>query len=524
MDVKVLGAQPGLVVCARNTIYATARMLRPTSRKSMIPAVRIRAANDAPPAPDRDYVLYWMIAARRPRWNFALQHAVAQAQALQRPLLIFEPLRCGYRWASDRIHAFVLEGMRSNQAAFAQAPVTYLPWLEARPGEGQGLLEALAARAALVITDDAPVFFLPRMVQAAAARLDVRVEAVDGCGLLPLAATDAEKTTAHGFRRILHRALPDHIKHMPLPDPLAGVQLPRLAALPADLLARWTLPTALDAVELARLPIDHAVPPVELLPGGWQAATARWEAFRDQRLARYGEDRNHPDQDGASGLSPWLHFGHISVHQLVHELLTREQWTAARTQPTAVGQRAGWWGLSEPTESFLDELVTWREVGHHFCHHRPDYDQYDALPDWARLTLAEHAADPRPALYSLEQLAQAQTHDPLWNAAQRQLLREGRIHNYLRMLWGKKILEWSPSPQEALERLIELNNRYALDGRDPNSYSGIFWVLGRFDRAWGPERPIYGKVRYMTSDSTQRKLTVRAYMARYGAPTRRKTT
>jgi deoxyribodipyrimidine photo-lyase len=151
------------------------------------------------------------------------------------------------------------------------------------------------------------------------------------------------------------------------------------------------------------------------------------------------------------------------------------------------------------------------------CSLRSDYDQYDSLPAWAKQTLAEHADDPRPWVYSLEQLQRSQTHDRLWNAAQRQLAREGRMHNYLRMLWGKKILEWSPSPRAALDSMIELNNKYALDGRNPNSYSGIFWVLGRYDRAWGPERPIFGKIRYMSSDNTARKFSVKRYLENYSS-------
>ena len=165
----------------------------------------------------------------------------------------------------------------------------------------------------------------------------------------------------------------------------------------------------------------------------------------------------------------------------------------------------------------MDELITWRELGYVFCHQRlEDYDQFETLPGWAVETLENHSSDPRPVTYTLEQLETASTHDPVWNAAQRQLRQEGRIHNYLRMLWGKKILEWSPSPQEALQRLIHLNNRWAIDGRNPNSYSGIFWILGRFDRAWGPVRPIFGKIRYMSSESTARKIRLKGYLQRYG--------
>jgi deoxyribodipyrimidine photo-lyase len=254
---------------------------------------------------------------------------------------------------------------------------------------------------------------------------------------------------------------------------------------------------AAESEALAKLPIDHTVRPVATR-GGHRAAEQRLRQFMKTGLASYDEDRRHPDRDGGSGLSPYLHFGHLSAHQ-VYEAVAR-----ARGPRTSAG-----------AEAFLDELITWRELGFNFAANRRDLEAYESLPAWARATLEAHAADPRPHLYSLKQLARSETDDRLWNAAQRQLVREGRMHGYLRMLWGKRVLEWSASPREALTRLIELNNRYALDGRDPNSYSGILWCFGRYDRPWGPERPIFGKVRYMSSANTARKLHVRKYLARY---------
>jgi deoxyribodipyrimidine photo-lyase len=171
--------------------------------------------------------------------------------------------------------------------------------------------------------------------------------------------------------------------------------------------------------------------------------------------------------------------------------------------------------MSVNAEAFLDQLVTWRELGYHTCAHRSDYAELSSLPAWAQHTLAAHGGDPRQYCYSLDELRRAATHDPLWNAAQRQLLREGVLHNYLRMLWGKKILEWSPTPAAALATMIELNDRYALDGRDPNSYTGILWCLGRHDRPWGPARPVFGTVRYMSSENTRRKVRLAEYLKRY---------
>ncbi len=245
------------------------------------------------------------------------------------------------------------------------------------------------------------------------------------------------------------------------------------------------------------------------------AAKQDLQQFLDAKLPLYDSDRNQPERDATSGLSPYLHFGHLSVHQVFEEVTSRAEWTPELVADKANGSSRGWWGASPEVEAFLDQLITWRELGYNLCSRTDDYDRYESLPDWAQATLQEHASDKREHVYSLEEFEQSRTHDPLWNAAQRQLVREGRMHNYLRMLWGKKILEWSESPRAALEVMIELNNKYALDGRNPNSYSGIFWVLGRYDRPWGPERPIFGKIRYMSSENTARKVRVKGYLEKY---------
>jgi len=488
----------------------------------MVPASRIRTCNNAPIRIDGEFVLYWMIAFRRLSSNFSLQRAVELAVELQKPLVIFEPLRVGYQWASDRIHRFVIDGMAENASRVAvlkNAGVVYYPYVEPRADTGKGLLAALASRACVVVTDDFPSFFLPRMVEAAASRLPVRLEAVDSNGLLPLRATDRVFTTAFSFRAFLQKQLPPHLIEFPQPDPLKGLKLPSLNAMPSDITKRWPIaaPNLLsgDAAMLASLPIDHSVGVAETR-GGTTAACEKLSRFLERSLPHYAAGANDPDADNRSGLSPYLHFGHISPHELFHELMTREEWSPASLGKKTGGKREGWWGVSPGAEAWLDEFVTWRELGYNMSSHRDDYDQFESLPDWAQATLAKHESDPREHVYSLDEFATAATHDELWNAAQTQLVREGRIHNYLRMLWGKKILEWSETPREALTTMIELNNRYALDGRNPNSYSGILWTLGRYDRPWGPERPIFGTVRYMSSDSTRKKLRVNQYLRTFG--------
>lgn len=482
------------------------------------PELRLRLANDRPVNRDGQYVLYWMIAFRRPRWNFSLDRAVAWARELDRPLVVLEALRCGYRWASDRLHAFVIQGMADNARACARRPVHYYPYLEPEPGAGRGLLAALAAKACVVVSDDFPCFFLPHMLAAAAPQIPVQFELVDANGLLPMRAADRVFARAFDFRRFLQKHLRPHLDVFPAPDPLAKVRLPTLDRVPAAVTRRWPAADvdqlATGAAPWAQLPIDHTVA-VTRTPGGAEAATRALRRFLTERLPDYAQSRNQPEQEVTSGLSPYLHFGHIAVHQVFRETMDAAAWSPADLAATASGSSAGWWGAPPEVESFLDELITWREVGYNMCCFRPDYDQYESLPDWAQQTLAAHSRDRREHVYQLEDFEAADTHDPLWNAAQRQLVREGTIHNYLRMLWGKKILQWSAHPRDALETMLELNNKYALDGRNPNSYSGIFWVLGRYDRPWAPRRPVFGSVRYMSSENTARKVRVKGYLARY---------
>jgi deoxyribodipyrimidine photo-lyase len=344
------------------------------------------------------------------------------------------------------------------------------------------------------------------------------MEKVDSNGILPMRSADRIYPTAYAFRRFLQKVLPGNMLDAPKAYPLRGIRLPRLDSLAREIKKRWppASPETLKggAKVLSRLPLDHDVAPVETR-GGSNAARRILMSFLENRLPHYAEKRNQPEVEATSGLSPYLHFGHISVHQVFHALMEAENWFLDRLSEKATGGKAGWWGMSEPSEAFLDELITWRELGFNLCWQREDYDRYASLPEWAHDTLEIHIWDERAHLYTMAEFEGARTHDPLWNAAQVQLLREGRIHNYLRMLWGKKILQWTPTPQHALEVMIALNNKYALDGRDPNSYSGIFWVLGRYDRPWGPERPIFGKIRYMSSKNTARKVKVKNYIQRY---------
>jgi len=490
-----------------------------SSPKSDVPAGRVRRLHEHPPRGKGKYVLYWMIAQRRTQWNFALQRAVDWCRCLGKPLLVFEPLRCDYHWACDRFHQFVIEGMADNAKRLDRRGVTYFPYVEPERGADVGLLRALAKEAAVVVTDDYPAFFYPAMLPLAAKQVDICFEAVDSNGLLPMSASPKEFLRAVDFRRHLQKVLPEHLLGFPAEDPLRRVRLPDSACLPHATRRLWP-PVAAKHLQnpaslLRELPIDHSIQ-AGPIRGGAPAAQKLLRAFLEGKLSRYENDSNHPDDDATSNLSPYLHFGHIAAHEIFAKVAATEKWNPGKLAKKANGRRQKWWGMSAAAESFVDQLVTWRELGFNMCAQRRDYTHYSSLPEWAKKTLQKHARDRREHVYTLEEFALAKTHDPVWNACQRQLREEGRLHNYMRMLWGKKILEWTTSPHEALRIMIELNNRYAFDGRDPNSYSGIFWVLGRYDRPWGPERPIFGRVRFMSSDNTRRKLRVTEYLKRYG--------
>ncbi len=372
-----------------------------------------------------------------------------------------------------------------------------------------------------MVTDHFPSYFLSRMVQASASKVSARLDLVDGNGLCPLDYAPRTFQTAYSFRRFLQQNMSPFLDEFPDPQPLQHTRFTNRAQVSARIQETW--PAArLSSVDTrcndALMPngLRYQIGRVDER-GGEKAALDRWQRFLKERSDKYDTDRNHPSKTGTSRMSALLHFGHISSHRLVRDLLSSANWTIDDASRINKGSRAGWWNLSPAIEGYLDQIITWRELGYVFCHRNPtDYFKYESLPPWARETLSVHASDPREFTYDLDTLDKAATHDELWNAAQRQLTSEGYIHNYLRMLWGKKIIEWSASPQDAFAYVVELNNRYALDGRNPNSWSGICWTFGRFDRPWGPERPIFGKIRFMSSANTARKLKVKDYIAQYG--------
>jgi deoxyribodipyrimidine photo-lyase len=456
---------------------------------------RVRALNDAPEDPSQGFVLLWLQGQRRLRQNLAYSHAQRRANELKKPLVVYEALRCDYPHASDRLHRFVLEGALDNAADAAARGLLYAFYLQ-RPGDPRGVLHKLAARAAVVVTDWLPTFIHPAQTRALAARAKVRVEVVDAAGVAPLSVSTKAEIGARTIRPKLHRVLPELL--VPIPEPKALVAAPKRfdwGFEPFSPAAGAAGEAQIDAA-IAALPIDHAVKPVIACRGGTKAARARLLRFVQESLRGYAEGRNEPSSPRPSWLSPYLHFGHLGATEIALAAM------ASGAPQTDI-------------ENFLEELIVRRELALNFCARVPEHTTLAPLPPWARQTLELHAKDERPTLLSDAQLERAESPDEIWNAAQRQLLGEGRIHGYLRMLWGKSLLLWSKDAQEAHRRMMWLNDKYALDGRDFNSYAGFLWCLGLHDRPF-PEREIFGVVRSMTSRSTRSKFDMDPYLSRWG--------
>ena len=493
----------------------------------MIPESRLRTFNsDAPPG---SCVVYWMISARRSEWNHSLEHAIELSVERNLPLVVIEPLAIAHRWANDRSHTFVIQGMMDNKRAFEDSPITYIPYVETKPREARGLLEKWMEHADVLVIDDFPVYHPRRVMEIAISIGKCEVHSVDSNGFISLRGQDRSFTTAYSLRRHLHKTILTHMSEFPHPKPISlGANLKRVDNKLVDQIFAesdtpitpyefiWRICEAKDigVNALSKLLIDHTVPPVQHVPGGSVEAQGKWKNFLNTRLSNYAENRNQPELNGSSGLSSYLHFGHISSHQILNDIFTRHDWDISNINLPHNGRRAGWWGLPSDVESFLDQIITWRDLGFIHCANVENHDRFESIPEWAQKTLKEHEQDPRPYLYTFEEFENADTHDELWNAAQRQLRSDGIIHNYLRMLWGKKILEWTPNAETAMEYMVALNDKWALDGRDPNTYTGIGWVLGKFDRGW-TERAVYGKIRCMTTDSTKRKFKTKGYLEAY---------
>ena len=447
---------------------------------------RVVQLNDAEVNKRARYVLYWMQMYKRVDYNHALIWATRKANEQKLPLVVYEGLKYYYPWASDRLHTFIHEGVEKKRERFAELGIRYIFYLQKDADSPKQTVAELAKDAALIITDDYPCFIIPEHNQRVAQRATVPVHVVDSNGVIPMSKFDKEEYAAYTIRPKIKKLLPNYLK--PLTNESVEIDSTKI-----DIDCPETLVISQNIGQLvSECDIDHTVAPSKLYHGGTENGRRRLRKFVADILPDYDKTRNKPEIDGSSRLSPYLHFGFLSPLEIA----------------LAVNESAA---PAASNDAFLEELIVRRELSFNFTRHNSDYDSLRSLPPWVHKTMREHAKDQRQFSYSLEQLEAGETHDELWDAAQREMVKTGEMHNYVRMLWGKNVIAWTPSYEIAFETLVHLNNKYCLDGRDPNSYAGILWCFGKHDRPW-MERPVFGTIRYMTSASTGKKFDSRKYI------------
>jgi deoxyribodipyrimidine photo-lyase len=445
-----------------------------------VPQARIRSINKKESVAG-DYVLYWMQQSQRAEHNPALDVAISEANRLKCPVLVAFGLTDAYPEANLRHYRFMLEGLRDAQTALRRKGIQ----LVVRLGQPVEVALELGRRAALMVCDVGYTRHQRQWRRSVATSAKCRVLAVEGDVVVPVPAASAKaEYAARTLRPRIKKHLNDYLKLSRAANPHHASLHFKIGGLDLDDIDRL----------LTGLAVDRTVPPVSrFFKGGCREAKKRLRIFMRDHLKQYDAHSNQPQTDDISHISPYLHFGQISP-----------VYVALQVHRARDGRRID-------REAYLEQLIVRRELAANFVHHSPDYDRYTCLPEWARKTLADHADDQRPVMYTRKQLEAARTHDPYWNAAMREMKHTGFMHNYMRMYWGKKILEWSGSPEKAFETTLSINNKYFLDGRDPNSYAGVAWIFGKHDRAW-PQRPIFGKVRTMTAGGLERKCDIRAYV------------
>jgi len=427
-------------------------------------------------------VIYAMARDQRVSDNWALLHAQQLALEMKQPLLVLLPLAAEYPELTRRQAAFMIAGLRKTVGELARLNIkTAVP-----PGDGSAddlkdLLRRLKPGA--VVTDFSPLRASRSWKQRLAERFAIPLIEVDAHNIVPAwAASDKKEYAAYTLRPKIHRQIGRYLTELPNPVKHPFSYAGRLAS------PDWS------KFEKA-IVTDDSVPAVDAFTAGSRAALEVMSKFLTNKLTAYNDGRNDPNVDAQSQLSPYLHFGQLSAQRVALE--------TQRYQDDIASQ-----------ESFLEELVVRRELSDNFCLYNDRYDSFDGFPEWGRTTLGEHRHDPRPYLYSPDDFETAATHDELWNAAQNEMVVTGKMHGYMRMYWAKKILEWSPAPESALATALYLNDRYELDGHDPNGYTGVAWSIGGVhDRPWF-ERDVFGKVRYMSENGCRRKFDVSGYIDR----------
>lgn len=456
----------------------------PDALTKMADDARVTVRRDGSPDPDGKCVVYWMQRAQRGVDNHAIDLAVKVANLLALPLVVYFAGISNFPHANLRHYAFLNQGLVDVEHDLAKRNIGFV--LRNAPHESHEQLLADVG-AAFLIGDENPMREPERWRKHLAGRVKIPFWTVDTDVVVPSKLIEKAQYGAYTIRPRLYRLLPEYL--LPYENLKADHAWQRPKGFHAD--------SVHEDMTRGWKDLDRSVAPVPEWQGGTHAALKRLKLFTTKMMAGYDKERNHPEVDGTSCMSPYLHYGHIGPLTIALAVDA-----AAKADP----------GLREARDSYFNELIAWRELAVNFVKFTPNYDTADCAENWAKKTIAEHVRDEREHLYTLAQLENAETFDDLWNAAQIQMVRHGWMHNYLRMYWAKKILEWTPDAATAVKYCIHLNDKYFLDGRDPNGYAGVAWaVLGKFDRAWF-ERPIFGKIRYMSGGSTGKKFNSKLYI------------
>ncbi len=441
---------------------------------------RYRALNNISPAVGP--IVCWLSRDQRAQDNWALLSAQALAQKNKQPLIVIFCLVPSFLGATARAYDFMLSGLQSLEKDLRALNIPF----HVLSGEVDLMVPKFCkdVKAGALFSDFSPLLIAKKWKREVNNKIKCAFYEVDAHNIVPTwLASPKQEFGAYTIRPKIKKLLPEFLQEFP--------KLKKQAIFPVLKHSKnnWLkLRQSLD--------INESVLPVSNYISGEKAAQKSMQDFIKQRLTGYNLNRNNPVTDGQSGLSPYLHFGQLSAQRL------------ALAVQTAKAPKAD-------IEAFLEELIIRRELADNFCFYNDNYLLAKGFPAWAKKSILKHAGDKRDYLYSLKKLEAAETHDLLWNAAQREMKLSGKMHGYLRMYWAKKILEWTPDAKTALKYAIFLNDKYSLDGRDPNGYAGIAWSIGgTHDRAWF-ERPIFGQIRYMNDNGCKRKFDVPAYISRW---------
>ncbi len=433
-----------------------------------------------------DYILYWMQASPRSHYNHTLEYAIEKANEIEKPLITYFGINENFPNANYRHYYFLIQGLKETELFLEKRNI---PMVLLQENPAQGAIE-LSRNAVLTITDMGYLKIQREWREKVASAIKCPLIQVETNVIVPVqTASPKEEYSAGTIRKKIQREL-DYFM-----VPLKERSLEK-SSLDFDLNTNSKLDSKKFDLENLEKSIKNLKLKEDISPGIFQGGTNNalnlFNSFVENKLDKFEDLRNDPSEDYLSNMSPYLHFGQISPLYLALEVSKIE---------------------SPGKDSFLEELIIRRELSMNLAHYNDNYDRFDCLPDWAKKTLLEHRNDIREYSYTLEELETSKTHDPYWNAAQKEMVVTGKMHGYMRMYWGKKILEWANDPQNAYDIAIYLNDKYEIDGRDPNGYTGVAWCFGKHDRAW-KEREIFGKVRYMNANGLKRKFKIEKYVDR----------